>query len=237
MQVVKESSYRYGYRRVSMKLRKLGLVVNHKKVLRIMREQNLLSTKFKTRSRKYNSYRGKVGEVADNLVKRQFNTARPNELWLTDVTEFRLKNSEEKIYLSAILDTYNSEIISFSIDKHPTTAFTNKALDEALKRVKDVSELVIHSDQGFHYQHSSWVKRLETRGIKQSMSRKGNCLDNSPMENFFGIMKQEMFYGEDFKNLEQLIEVIIEYIKWYNEDRIKVKLNGLSPVEYRLQSA
>ncbi|WP_106013032.1 IS3 family transposase [Fastidiosipila sanguinis] len=237
VQVVKESSYRYGYRRVSMKLRKLGLVVNHKKVLRIMREQNLLSTKFKTRSRKYNSYRGKVGEVADNLVKRQFNTARPNELWLTDVTEFRLKNSEEKIYLSAILDTYNSEIISFSIDKHPTTAFTNKALDEALKRVKDVSELVIHSDQGFHYQHSSWVKRLETRGIKQSMSRKGNCLDNSPMENFFGIMKQEMFYGEDFKNLEQLIEVIIEYIKWYNEDRIKVKINGLSPVEYRLQSA
>lgn len=158
-------------------------------------------------------------------------------MWLTDVTEFRLKNSEEKIYLSAILDTYNSEIVSFSIDKHPTTAFANNALDEALKRVKDVSELVIHSDQGFHYQHSSWVKRLEARGVKQSMSRKGNCLDNSPMENFFGIMKQEMFYDEDFKSLEQLIEVIIEYIKWYNEDRIKVKLNGLSPIEYRLQSA
>ena len=193
-----------------------------------MREESLLSSKFKTRSRKYSSYKGQIGKVADNVVDRQFKTSKPNQLWLTDVTEFRIKGKEEKLYLSPILDLFNSEIISYTLSNHPTIKLTNTMLDKALSKTRDTSELIIHSDQGFHYQHSSWANKLEKFNITQSMSRKGNCLDNSPMENFFGILKQEMYYGEDFKSYDELVNEIEKYIKWYNEDRIKTKLNGMS---------
>ena len=235
--IVEESKGRYGYRRVTQVLQNKGLNVNHKRVLRIMREESLLCTKFKTRSRKYSSYKGEVGKVADNVVERQFKADKPNELWLTDVTEFRIKGEDKKLYLSPILDVYNSEIISYTLSYHPTIELTNSMLDKALSKTKDKNKLIIHSDQGFHYQHSSWTNKLEKMNITQSMSRKGNCLDNSPMENFFGILKQEMFYGEDFRSYEHLINEIEKYIKWYNEDRIKTKLNGMSPVMYRLHSA
>ena len=220
-----------------MVLKNKGFNINHKRVLRIMREESLLCSKFKTRSRKYSSYKGQIGKVADNVVKRQFKASKPNELWLTDVTEFRIKGQEKKLYLSPILDLYNSEIISYTLSNHPTIGLTNTMLEEALEANKDIKDLTIHSDQGFHYQHSTWTKKLEKMNIRQSMSRKGNCLDNSPMENFFGILKQEMYYGVEFKNHGELINEIKKYIKWYNEDRIKTKLNGMSPVMYRLHSA
>ena len=156
---------------------------------------------------------------------------------LTDVTEFRIKGSEQRLYLSPNLDVYNSEIISYTLSHHPTIKLTNTMLENAIHKSKNIKDLVIHSDQGFHYQHSSWSNKLKKLNIRQSMSRKGNCLDNSPMENFFGILKQEMYYGVEFKNYEQLRKEIETYIKWYNEDRIKTKLNGMSPVDYRLHSA
>lgn len=235
--IVEASKGRYGYRRVTLVLKNKGFKINHKRVLRIMREQSLLCSKFKTRSRKYSSYKGQIGKVADNIVNRQFRTSKPNQLWLTDVTEFRIKGQEKKIYLSPILDIYNSEIISYTLSNHPTINLTNKMLEKALEENKDIKDLTIHSDQGFHYQHSSWTKKLEKMNIRQSMSRKGNCLDNSPMENFFGILKQEMYYGAEFKNYNELVVEIEKYIRWYNEDRIKTKLNGMSPVMYRLHSA
>ena len=231
------SKGRYGYRRVTLVLKNKGFKINHKKVLRIMREESLLCSKFKTRSRKYSSYKGQIGKVADNVVNREFTASKPNQLWLTDVTEFRIKGQEKKLYLSPILDVYNSEIISYTLSYHPTIELTNTMLEKALGKTKDKNNLIIHSDQGFHYQHSSWTSRLEKMNIKQSMSRKGNCLDNSPMENFFGILKQEMYYGVEFKSYEKLVNEIEGYIKWYNEDRIKTKLNGMSPVMYRLHSA
>ena len=220
-----------------MVLKNKGFNINHKRVLRIMREESLLCTKFKTRSRKYSSYKGQIGKVADNVVRRQFSATKPNQLWLTDVTEFRLRGKEEKLYLSPILDLYNSEIISYTLSNHPTTKLTNTMLEKAINKTKDISKLIIHSDQGFHYQHSTWTNKLEKMNIRQSMSRKGNCLDNSPMENFFGILKQEMYYGENFNSYDHLKNEIEKYIKWYNEDRIKTKLNGMSPVMYRLHSA
>ena len=235
--IVEASKGRYGYRRVTLVLKNKGFKINHKRVLRIMREQSLLCSKFKTRSRKYSSYKGQIGKVADNIVNRQFRASKPNQLWLTDVTEFRIKGQEKKIYLSPILDIYNSEIISYTLSNHPTINLTNKMLEKALEENKDIKDLTIHSDQGFHYQHSSWTKKLEKMNIRQSMSRKGNCLDNSPMENFFGILKQEMYYGAEFKNYNELVVEIEKYIIWYNEDRIKTKLNGMSPVMYRLHSA
>ena len=202
-----------------------------------MKQEGLLCTKFKTRSRKYSSYKGQVGKVASNVVNRNFKASRPNRLWLTDITEFRIKGDEQRLYLSPILDAYNSEIISYTLSHHPTIKLTNSMLNKAIKRIDTNDNLVIHSDQGFHYQHSSWSNKLKKLNIRQSMSRKGNCLDNSPMENFFGILKQEIFYGEEFKSYDHLISRIEKYIKWYNEDRIKTKLNGMSPVMYRLHSA
>ena len=222
---------------MTLTLKHKGFNINHKKVLRIMREESLLCTKFKTRSRKYSSYKGQIGKVANNLVNRRFKASKPNELWLTDVTEFRIKGQEKKLYLSPILDIFNSEVISYTLSNHPTINLTNEMLEKALDKNKDIKNLTIHSDQGFHYQHSSWTNRLEKMNIVQSMSRKGNCLDNSPMENFFGILKQEMFYGVEFKDYDELINEIEKYIRWYNEDRIKTKLNGMSPVDYRLHSA
>ncbi|HHY5091499.1 TPA: IS3 family transposase [Enterococcus faecium] len=235
--IIEDSKGRYGYRRVTIVLKNKGFNINHKRVLRIMREESLLCSKFKTRSRKYSSYKGRIGKVATNVVNRQFESSKPNMLWLTDITEFRIKGQEKKLYLSPILDLYNSEIISYTLSNYPTIKLTNTMLKKALAENKDIKDLTIHSDQGFHYQHSTWTKKLEKMNIKQSMSRKGNCLDNSPMENFFGILKQEMYYGEDFKNYDELKMKIEKYIKWYNEDRIKTKLNGMSPVMYRLHSA
>ena len=222
---------------MTLTLKHKGFNINHKKVLRIMREESLLCSKFKTRSRKYSSYKGQIGKVANNLVNRQFKANKPNELWLTDITEFRIKGQKKKLYLSPILDIFNSEVISYTLSNHPTINLTNTMLEKALDKNKDIKNLTIHSDQGFHYQHSSWTNRLEKMNIVQSMSRKGNCLDNSPMENFFGVLKQEMFYGVEFKKYDELINEIEKYIRWYNEDRIKTKLNGMSPVDYRLHSA
>ena len=125
-----------------MVLKNKGFNINHKKVLRIMREESLLCNKFKTRSRKYSSYKGEVGKVADNLVKRQFTASKPNELWLTDVTEFRIKCEENKLYLSPILDLFNSEIISYTLSNHPTIELTNTMLEKALNKTKDICILL-----------------------------------------------------------------------------------------------
>lgn len=210
--------------------------MNHKKVLRIMKENNLLCNKYGIRRRTYSSYKGHVGKIAKNNLNRDFYVDKINTVWVSDVTEFRIRNSEIKLYLSPIMDLYNGEIISYSLSKSPTVDFTLKSLKDAIQSLPAKHNLMIHTDQGFHYQHRSWVYTLEKHGIKQSMSRKGNCLDNSPMENFFGLLKQEMFYCEEYNTIEELESSIREYIDWYNNKRIKTKLNGLSPVEYRLQA-
>lgn len=235
--IIDDSRRTYGYRRVVLALKKLGMRVNHKRVLRIMRENNLLCNKFIRRSRRYSSFKGEIGKIANNELNRDFKVKRPNEVWVSDVTEFRIHNSEKKLYLSPIMDLYNSEILSFSLSTSPTVSFTNLSLEEALKNLPETRNLMIHTDQGCHYQHKSWVEKLEKNKIKQSMSRRGNCLDNSPMENFFGILKQEMYYGVKYTSIEKLKKEIEEYIYWYNRKRIKKKLSGLSPVEYRLKTA
>lgn len=226
----------YGYRRVLLVLRKIpGFEkTNHKRVLRIMRELGLLCLKFTRRSRqKYSSFKGKVGKIASNKLNRNFQASKPNQKWVTDVTEFTLRGIQPKFYLSPIIDLYNQEVVSFSLSQRPTIEFTTNALDKALETVTDPQHLTIHTDQGFHYQHRSWVKRLEDKGVRQSMSRKGNCLDNAVAENFFGLLKQEMFHGEVFHSIEELRQRIVEYITWYNNYRIKTNLKGMSPVEFR----
>lgn len=225
---------RYGYRRVTLELQNQGYNINHKKVYRIMSKLGLRS--LKRNKRKYSSYKGTVGKIADNLIERNFEADKPNKKWYTDVTEFNLRG--EKCYLSPILDGFNGEIISHNISKSPNLEQINDMLDKAFDN-KNLEGLIFHSDQGWQYQHQSYQQRLKNKGIKQSMSRKGNSMDNGMMENFFGLLKTEMFYDQEdkYKNIDELILAIDDYINYYNYDRIKVKLKGLSPVNYRLQSS
>ena len=225
---------RYGYRRITLELRNQEYSVNHKKVYRIMIKLGLKP--LKRNKRKYSSYKGTVGKIADNLIERDFNAEKPNQKWYTDVTEFNLRG--EKCYLSPILDGYNGEIISHNISKSPNLEQINDMLDKGFEG-KNLEGLIFHSDQGWQYQHQSYQQRLKNKGIKQSMSRKGNSMDNGMMENFFGLLKTEMFYDQEdkYKNIDELVLAIDDYINYYNYDRIKVKLKGLSPVNYRLQSS
>jgi len=225
---------RYGYRRITLELRNQGYNVNHKKVYRIMIKLGLKP--LKRNKRKYSSYKGTVGKIANNLIEREFNADKPNQKWYTDVTEFNLRG--EKCYLSPILDGFNGEVISYNTSKSPNLEQINDMLNKAFDG-KNLEGLIFHSDQGWQYQHESYQQRLKNKGIKQSMSRKGNSMDNGMMENFFGLLKTEMFYDQEdkYKNIDELILAIDDYINYYNYDRIKVKLKGLSPVNYRLQSS
>ncbi|MGP4042645.1 IS3 family transposase [Gracilibacillus sp. D59] len=229
---------RYGYKRITKELKKLRHRVNHKKVYRLMREIGLKCVKFMRKSRKYNSYKGRIGKVAKNRISRRFSTPIPLQKLVTDITEFKC-NGEEKLYLNPILDLYNGEIIAFGIRKRPTLDLVMEPLKETIEIIENHAtyRTTIHSDQGWHYQHNQWVRTLKENKIFQSMSRKANCADNASMENFFGILKQEMYYGEKIVSYEELKRKIEEYIYWYNNERSKSKLTGLSPVEYRTQSS
>ena len=193
----------------------------------------------KRNKRKYSSYKGTVGKIADNLIERDFDAYKPNKKWYTDVTEFNLRG--EKIYLSPIIDGFNQEVVSHNISKSPNLEQIDDMLNKAFDKTddQDLEDLIFHSDQGWQYQHKSYQQRLKNKGIKQSMSRKGNSMDNGLMENFFGILKTEMFYDQEdkYETLDDLIKAIDDYINYYNYDRIKAKLKGLSPVNYRLQSS
>ena len=191
----------------------------------------------KRNKRKYSSYKGTVGKIADNLINRDFEADKPNKKWYTDVTEFNLRG--EKIYLSPIIDGVNQEVKSYDISKSPNLEQINRMLNIAFEENTNLKDLIFHSDQGWQYQHQSYQQQLKNKGIRQSMSRKGNSMDNGLMENFFGILKTEMFYNQEdtYKTIDDLINAIKDYIYYYNHDRIKKKLKGLSPVNYRLQSS
>ena len=229
-----ENKRRYGYRRITLELRKQGFIVNHKKVLRLMRKLNLQSILYK-RNKKYSSYRGIIGKTPDNYIERNFEANKPNEKWFTDITEFKLKG--KKLYLSIILDAHGRYVISYNISLHPNFSQVKDMLEKALKNNSSIENLILHSDAGWQYQKDFYIKKLEEKNILQSMSRLGNVLDNGLIENFFGIMKSEMFYGQEnnYKDIEELKVAIDEYINYYNNKRIKIKLKGLTPAEYRNQ--
>ena len=225
----------YGYRRITLALRNRGFVVNHKKVQRLMKALGL-SARIR-RKRKYSSYQGEIGKKAENLIRRQFEASKPMEKCYTDVTEFAIPASSQKLYLSPVLDGFNSEIIAYNLSTSPNLAQVKMMLEQAFTE-KYYENTILHSDQGWQYQHDFYHHFLEDKGIQQSMSRKGNSPDNGMMESFFGILKSEMFYGYEktFHSLEQLEQAIVDYIDYYNSKRIKVKLKGLSPVQYRTKS-
>ena len=225
----------YGYRRIHLELRNCGYLVNHKRVQRLMKVLNLQAKM--RQKRKYSSHKGDVGKKADNLIQRQFEAAKPMEKCYTDVTEFAIPASTQKLYLSPVLDGFNSEIIAYNLSTSPNLEQVKAMLNQAFTE-EHYKNTILHSDQGWQYQHQYYHRFLEDKGIQPSMSRKGNSPDNGMMESFFGILKSEMFYGYEktFHSLEQLEQAIVDYIDYYNNKRIKVKLKGLSPVQYRTKS-
>jgi len=186
------------------------------------------------RKKKYHSYRGEVGKIAPNLLKRDFTAEKPNLKWATDITEFKLLG--QKLYLSPILDLFNGEIISYTLARSPNFQQVAKMLRSAFQKIPDHSYLILHSDQGWQYQMRPYQKMLKDKGVRQSMSRKGNCYDNSVIENFFGILKTEFYHNRSFSSFQQFSSELSDYIEYYNNRRIKVKLKGLSPIQFRTQS-
>lgn len=239
---IRKENENYGYRRIHHALRNVGIVVNKKKVHRITKKLGMQVTSFTRKSRKYSTYKGTVGTIAPNRIHRRFNTNIPHQKITTDTSEFKYyeidnkgRTTIKKLYLDPFMDMYNQEIICYRISKQPNGEVIMSGLREAIEKTKDCKfRRTFHSDQGWAYQMKAYVRELKNNRIFQSMSRKGNCFDNSPMENFFGILKQEMYYGKTYCSFEELERAIENYICYYNEKRIKARLNWHSPIEYRL---
>lgn len=232
-EIFEANKSRYGVRRVHRKLLQEGYIVNHKRVQRLMHEMGLLG---KTPKEKYHSYMGHIGRVADNIINRDFVADKPLRKWTTDISQFNF--SWGKCYLSPILDMYTNEIISYDLSLHPNLEQVKKMLYKAFSKFPHVEGLIMHSDQGWQYQHRYYVEELKKHEITQSMSRKGNCYDNCIMETFFGRLKTEMYYGheKEFRTFEEFSKAIDAYIYYYNNERIQRKTKWMPPILYRLAS-
>ena len=226
-----ENKGRYGYRRITAELHNRGFHLNHKTIQRLMKQLGLIC---RVRAKKYRSYKGKVGKIAPNLLQRDFYAEKPNQKWVTDVTEFSLFG--QKLYLSALLDLHSSYLISYTISERPVLSMVTGMLDKAFENLPNGTGLILHSDQGWQYQNKYYRQMLKQKGIRQSMSRKGNCLDNAVMENFFGLLKSELLYLQQFQSMEHFKQELVEYLDYYNNHRIKAKLEGLPPAIYRQQA-
>ena len=242
---VRKNHPNYGYRRIHATLVKEGWKVNRKKVQRLCQLLGLQVKSFGRKYRKYNSYKGLVGRIAPNRIHRRFESIVPRQKITTDTTEFKYYKADtggkmqiKKLYLDPFMDLYNLEIISFKISHQPNRVTMLEALKAAIEASEDCPyRRTFHSDRGWGYQMKEYQALLKEHKIFQSMSRKGNCYDNAPIENFFGVMKQEMYYGKVYRSYRELESAITSYIRYYNEERIKEKLNWRSPVEYRKTQA
>lgn len=219
-----------GYRRILLALRSKGLKINHKTVLKLMQQLRLKSV---IRRKKYRSYKGEVGKTTPNLLQRKFKADRPMQKLATDITEFKVK--DQKLYLSPVIDLFNGEIISYKLSERPNFEQITQMLKGTIRRLTSDLKPILHSDQGWQYQMKQYQQILLENNITPSMSRKGNCLDNAIIENFFGTIKAEMFYLKKYQSIQELASDIKEYIHYYNHTRIRINLKGKSPVQYRAQ--
>ena len=226
-----ENRGRYGYRRITTELHKRNIPLNHKTVQRLMKEMGIIC---RVRMKKYRSYKGEVGKIAPNHLGRNFYAEKPNQKWVTDVTEFQLFG--QKLYLSPILDLCSRDIVSYTISDRPVLPMVITMLEKAFATIPDNTNLLLHSDQGWQYQHKKYQRMLKEKGIQQSMSNKGNCLDNAVMENFFGLLKSELLYLQEFESMEHFKQELIAYLDYYNNRRIKARLKGLPPALHRQQA-
>ena len=190
-----------------------------------------MGLKAKIKRAKYRSFKGEIGKIAPDVIDRDFKTTGVNHKWATDITEYKI--NEEKVYRSPILDINNGEIVAYAQSRHPNLELVLRMVDDAIAHEKPPKGLILHSDQGWHYQNKMYQNRLKNNGLVQSISRRGNCLDSSMMENFFGIMKSELLYLHRWNTLDEFETALDEYIEYYNKDRIKLRLDEMSPAQYR----
>ena len=238
---IREVHKDYGYRRLWGELKRQGIEVNKKRVQRIVQKYGLQVTSYTKKSRRFSTYKGVIGRIEPNRVNRRFNTCIPHQKITTDTSEFKYYEADEKgrvtikkLYLDPFLDLWNLEVLSYGVSDRPSAKSIMTALNEAIDATNDCTyRRTFHSDRGWAYQMGAYRHKLKKSKIFQSMSRKGNCYDNSPMENFFGIMKQEMYYGQVYNSFNELKEAIDKYIRYYNEKRGKASLGYRSPIEYR----
>jgi transposase InsO family protein/transposase-like protein len=230
-EIFDESGSRYGYRRIHALLAREGVRISEKIVRRIMKE-NSLETAAK-KNRKYNSYKGEITPAVENLLERDFHADKPNLKWITDITEFHIPAG--KIYLSPVIDCFDGLAVSWTIGTSPDAKLANEMLDLAVGTLDDEEHPVVHSDRGGHYRWPGWIERMNKYGLTRSMSKKGCSPDNSACEGFFGRLKNAMFYGKSWQGVgaDEFIDILDEYIHWYNEKRIKMSLGAMSPLEYR----
>ena len=222
----------YGYRRIKVELQHTGITLSEKVVRRLMKEYGL-SVIYCHRA-KYSSYKGEISPEVPDLLKRDFHAVRPESKWLTDITEFSIPAG--KVYLSAIIDCYDGGTVSWKMGVSPNAELANLTLDMAYKHLSEgVGPIILHSDRGCHYRWPGWIELTKRAGIIRSMSRKGCSPDNAACEGFFGRLKNECFYHRSFAgySTQKFIKYIDDYIKWYNEKRIKSTLGYLSPKDYR----
>ena len=231
IELFEENCGRYGYRRIHTLLTREETRVSEKVVRRIMLESDLIVALRK--NRKYSAYQGEGTPVADNLIERDFYADAPNVKWLTDITEFSIPAG--KVYLSPIVDCFDGLLTSWSIGTNPDAELVNSMLDRATQTLKDGECPIVHSDRGCHYRWPGWISRMKEAGLKRSMSRKGCSPDNAACEGFFGRLKNEMFYNRSWTgfSIEEFMNILGEYMVWYNEKRIKLSLGAMSPLEYR----
>ena len=230
-EVFAENQSRYGYRRVHAEIKIKGTIVSEKIVRRIMEEEQLVVPCKK--KRKYSSYKGEISPAVENVVARDFHADAPNSKWLTDLTEFHIPAG--KVYLSPIIDCFDGMAVSWTIGTSPDAELVNTMLDDAICNLTDGEHPIVHSDRGCHYRWPGWISRMENAGLTRSMSNKGCSPDNSACEGFFGRLKNEMFYCRIWKDvsIDQFINELDSYLRWYNNKRIKTSLGGMSPVAYR----
>jgi transposase InsO family protein len=221
----------FGYRRIHTLLQNEGTTVSEKVVRRIMKQEKLI-IKVK-KKRKYNSYQGEITPAVNNLIKRDFRADKPNQKWLTDITEFSIKAG--KVYLSPIIDCFDGMPISWTIGTSPNAGLANTMLRNAIATLAPNEKPIVHSDRGCHYRLPEWIKIMDDAGLTRSMSKKGCSPDNSACEGFFGHLKTEMFYGHNWDkfSVEEFIQELDSYMHWYCKERIKSTLGGLSPLDYR----
>ena len=230
-QAFQDSKNRYGYRRIHVVVTACGQTISEKVIRRLMKEEGLVVHSVKRK--KYSSYQGEISPAVENIIARDFHADQPNEKWLTDITEFHIPAG--KVYLSPLIDCFDGMPVSWTIGTSPDAELVNTMLDEGIKTLSGEERPLVHSDRGAHYRWPGWIERMEKAGLTRSMSKKGCSPDNSACEGFFGRMKNEMFYGYSWQDIsiDQFIATVDEYMHWYAEERVKVSLGGLSPLEYR----
>ena len=231
IQLFRDNRSVYGYRKIYQLLKNEGTTISEKVIRRIMKQEGLV-VKIR-KKRKYNSYQGEISEAPENLINRDFHATKPNEKWLTDITEFAIKAG--KVYLSPIIDCLDGMPVSWKLSTSPNADLVNTMLKDAIATLSPEEKPIIHSDRGNHYRWPEWIRIVKNAGLKRSMSRKGCSPDNAACEGFFGHLKNEMFYNHNWDDctIPEFIKAVDDYIHWYRTDRIKSTLGGLSPLQYR----